>query len=86
MNKLTFKSLLLFIIISIPFNINGQKKVEKKSITWQQDLKLTRNDFKGKIETNSTKIAQTGANIIIVPCAKKRGKHLYRVLAKILFL
>lgn len=76
-----FSVLILFIILFFSLRIHSQKK----SITWKKEYKLTRQDFKGKIDHNSSNAAQTGANIIIVPYAKKSGKYLYEVYAKFYF-
>ncbi|APZ46372.1 hypothetical protein BW723_08705 [Polaribacter reichenbachii] len=76
------KLIFLIVFISVSVNTGAQNKSEKKSITWSKNVKVKKLDFKGKIDKNSKNIAQTGANIIIVPYAKKGGKYLYRVLAK----
>lgn len=82
MKKNTLQSLPSLIFLCVFINISSQSKTNKKSITWKKDFKLSKADFKGKVDVNSTNVAQTGANIIIVPFAKKSGKYLYRVYAK----
>ena len=82
MKKPSLQTIFSLILLSVFINISSQSKTSKKSITWKKDFKLSKQDFKGEVDTNSMNAAQTGANIIIVPYAKKSGKYLYRVFAK----
>ncbi len=86
-NTLRHYSLTLLIFISFNSSCFSQKagnnKIEStNTISWKKDVKLKKSDFMGKIDTLSAHVAQTGANIIVIPYALVKGKYQYQILAK----
>lgn len=76
----------LGVLIFILANFNGySQKIKTEtstSIIWTEHRKLKKSDFTGKKDANTSAISQTGANIIIKPFKKTKGKYEYHVLAK----